>query len=154
MPHIGLIFIVPAGIAVAAIWQRWKCRSEKRQQHTAAPLTARQGTVPPSCRPVLSPCSALTGQRFDPHPSVTSCFRSEGSYQFRFGWTGDGLWIEVELEAQEVSAPACRRPATLLRWENVRRRGLPMLGRPPELSRRFRGMAAVGRLKWGLVAVV
>lgn len=49
-----------------------------------------------------------------------------------------GLWIEVELEAQEVCCPVCQRPATLSGLESVERRGLAVFGRPSVLSWRLR----------------
>ena len=49
-----------------------------------------------------------------------------------------GLWIEIELDAKDVSCPVCGRAATVTGSTNLERRGLPVFGRPSVLSWRLR----------------
>ena len=49
-----------------------------------------------------------------------------------------GLWIEIELDAAEVSCPVCGRPPTVTGSEVVEEQGAPVFGRPSVLSWRLR----------------
>lgn len=49
-----------------------------------------------------------------------------------------GLWIEIELEGQDVSCPVCGRSATVTGSTNLDRQGLLVFGRPSALSWRLR----------------
>jgi hypothetical protein len=74
----------------------------------------------------------------DPQKMAALMLGLKGAVVLDTGEDDSGLWIEIELEGQDVSCPACGLAATITGSTSVERRGLPVFGRPSVLSWRLR----------------